>query len=241
MKYAPLVLLLGAVGCHGIEHLSPTAPAPARSTTAARLTVVTSPGQLPIGGGSALLTVEALSADGSGVITPVDLSVSGGTLAVSRVTTDTTGHATASWDGTATATLTATSGDVVTITAIRVTEPATLPPPSVPPPPTPQPTPEPLPIPAPALSMTLNASPLQVAVGSSTTLTVSPQNLNPGEFVTAYQWDWEGTGTTFDETTTGNSRAHIYAADGIKAPIVRILTSSGRSSIGTGRVIVYRP
>jgi hypothetical protein len=54
---------------------------------------------LPAGGGSALLIVEALGADGSGVETAVTLSASGGELGTSQLQTDRTGHATGSWVG----------------------------------------------------------------------------------------------------------------------------------------------
>lgn len=239
-----LLLALGVLvsACHGIEHLeSPVAPA--RSSVPTRLTVVQSPGEVPVGGGSALLIIEALGSDGAGVSTPVALSVEGGTLAADSVTTDRTGHATGSWNGTSSATLTARAGDLITVSTIRVLAPVVLEPPSVPRPPTPQPEPTPLPTPAPAVSMVIAASPLQVAVGSATTLSVSVSNLNAGESVTAYQWDYEGTGkgATFDETSIASARAHVYATDGIKNPIVQVLTSTGRSVSGTGRVIVFKP
>lgn len=89
----------------------------------------------------------------------------------------------------------------------------------------------------PPLSATLTATPLQIVAGSSTTLSVTTQNLNAGESVSAYQWDWTNDGT-IDETTIDPSRAHVYASDGIITPAVRLLTSTGRTSIATGRVIV---
>jgi hypothetical protein len=231
------------VGCHGIEH-TPTGPsAPTRSTVPVRLSIVQSPGELPAGGGSAALIIEALGSDGGGVAAPVTLEVTGGELAADHVTTDSTGHASGSWAGTSSATLTARAGDVISVSTIRVLEPTTLPPPSVPPQPTPTPNPEPLPTPAPALSMVIGASPLQIAAGTATTLSVSVSNLRSGESVTAYQWDYEGTGkgTTFNETTVTDSRSHVYATDGIRNPIVQILTSAGRSATGSGRVIVFKP
>jgi hypothetical protein len=234
---------LGLSACHGIEH-TPTSPTPpARSQTPVKMFVSMSPAQLPIGGGSALLIVEALGADGSGVETSVTLSASGGELGAAQLQTDRTGHATGSWAGKETATLTATAGEVVAISSLRVIEPTKLPPPSVPPPPTPTPEPDPLPTPTPALSIVIVASPLQVAAGSLTTLSASVSNLRAGESVTAYQWDWEGAGkgTTFDETSIANSRPHVYATDGIRNPIVLVLTSAGRSVTGTGRVIVFKP
>jgi hypothetical protein len=234
------VLLIGLAGCHGIEHPTEPAPVPARSQTPVKMSVVMSPAELPAGGGSALLIVEALGADGSGVETPVTLSASGGELGASQLQTDRTGHATGSWAGTQTATLTATAGAVSAVSSLRVIEPTKLPPPSVPPPPTPQPEPTPLPTPVPALSVTVTASPASIPVGGSTTLSATVNNLLPGEVVTAYQWDYDGD-KTVDETSVSSSRSHAYATDGIIAPTVRVLTSTNRSSSGTGQVVVFKP
>jgi hypothetical protein len=150
------VLLIGLAGCHDIEHLTAPTPPPARSQTPVKMFVMMVPGELPIGGGSAVLIVEAQGADGLGVETPVTLSVSSGELGTSELRTDKTGHATGSWAGTQTATLTATAGDVIAVSSLKVNEATKLPPPSEPRPPTPQPTPEPLPIPAPALTVSLS-------------------------------------------------------------------------------------
>jgi hypothetical protein len=236
-RWSIVAFSLALSACHGIEYPTAPAPAPARSQTPVKMSVVMSPAELPVGGGSAVLIVETLGADGSGVETSVTLSASGGELGTSQLQTDRTGHAKGSWVGTQTATLTATAGAVTAVSSLRVIEPTKLPPPSVPPPPTPTPTPEPLPTPAPALSLAVSATPLQVTAGSPTTLTATVQNLNAGESVTAYQWDWDGNGTT-EETTIDAARAHAYATDGIMAPIVKILTSGGRTATGTGRVIV---
>lgn len=240
MRLTPLVLLVGLAGCHGIQ-ATPTSPsAPARSQAAVVIHLVPTPGELPAGGGSANITVEALGADGLGVSAPVTLAASEGSLATEAVTTDRTGHAVASWQGTKTTQVTATSGETVSILTLKVLTPVALPPPSVPPPPTPQPTPEPTPVPVPALLASISASPSSIAVGSSTTLTASVTNLESGEVVTAYQWDFDGD-KTIDETSVSPSRAHVYATDGIAAPTVRVMTSKPRSAVGTGQVIVFKP
>jgi hypothetical protein len=233
------VLLIGLAGCHGIEHLTAPAPAPERSQTPVKMFVVMSPGELPVGGGSALLIVEATGVDGLGVETPVTLNASGGELGTSELRTDKTGHATGSWAGTQTATLTATAGDVIAVSSLRVIEPTKLPPPSEPRPPTPQPEPTPLPTPAPSLSVSVSATPSQVAVGGTSTLSATVSNLRAGETVIAYQWDWEGD-KTVDDTGIDASRAHVFPTDGIIAPTVHVLTSSGRSATGSGQVIVYK-
>jgi hypothetical protein len=238
-RRASLVLLVLVSGCHGIEHLTAPTPAPARSQTPVKMFVVMSPGELPVGGGSALLIVEATGADGLGVETPVTLNASGGELGTSDLRTDKTGHATGSWAGTQTATLTATAGDVIAVSSLRVIEPTKLPPPSEPRPPTPQPEPTPLPTPAPSLSVSVSATPSQVAVGGTSTLSATVSNLRAGETVIAYQWDWEGD-KTIDDTGIDAARAHIFPTDGVIAPTVHVLTSSGRSATGNGQVIVYK-
>lgn len=236
-------LALALAACHGIQPNPASPTRPARSNVPVRLALVHTPGELPIGGGSVIVSVEAIGADGFGVSTSVALAVSTGELGVDHVVTDRTGYATASWHGTQTATITGTAGDVVTIGTIPVNEPVVpLPnPPPQPQPPAPAPTPLP-PIP-PSLTMSVSASPLQVALFSPVTLTATVMNLNSGEQVIAYQWDWEGhgRGETFDETSRVDNRPHTYLTDGIKTPLVLILTSSGRQTSAAGRVIVYKP
>jgi hypothetical protein len=235
------LIVVALAGCHGIEH-TPTGPsAPARSTVPVRLTVIASPGELPVGGGSAALIIEALGSDGGGVASTVTLEVTGGELGADHVTTDGTGHASASWAGTSSTTLTARAGELIAVSTIRVLQPAKLPPPSVPPPPTPTPEPTPLPTPTPALSVTLTAAPASIPVGGSTTLSASVSNLQPGEVVTAYQWDYEGD-KTVNDTTLAASRTHVYPDPdgGIISPTVRVLTSSNRSATGTGQVVVFK-
>lgn len=234
------LIVVGVVGCHGIEH-TPTGPsAPARSTVPVRLSIVQSPGELPAGGGSAALIIEAIGSDGLGVSAPVSLEVSGGELGTDHVTTDSTGHASGSWAGTASATLTARAGEAISVSTIRVVEPTKLPPPSVPPPPIPTPEPTPLPIPAPSLTVSLTAAPASIPMGGSTTLSARVSNLQPSEVVTAFQWDYEGD-KTVDETSVAASRSHLYAGDGIISPTVRVLTSTNRSATGTGQVVVFKP
>lgn len=233
------VLLMGLAGCHDIEHLTAPTPPPARSQTPVKMFVVMSPGELPVGGGSALLIVEVTGTDGLGVETPVTLSASVGELGTSELRTDKTGHATGSWAGTQTATLTARAGDVITVSSLKVNEPTKLPPPSQPRPPTPQPEPTPIPTPPPSIIVSLAATPPQVAVGGTSTLSATVSNLGAGESVIAYQWDWEGD-KTVDDTGIDASRPHTFTADGIIRPTVRVLTSSGRSATGIGQVVVYK-
>ena len=81
---------------------------------------------------------------------------------------------------------------------------------------------------------------MSIPVGGNTTLSASVSNLEPGEVVTAYQWDYEGD-KTIDETSVSASRSQVYTSDGIIAPTVRVLTSANRSAIGAGQVIVFKP
>lgn len=242
MRFGLFAVFLALAGCHGIQP-TPTSPAPpARSSVPARLNLTMSPGELPIGGGSVVVRVETLGADGSGVSTSVALSVSSGELAGDQVRTDSTGHAVTAWQGTKTVKITGTAGEIISSTTVIVREPPVFPPPSDPPTPTPPPPPPPPPPPSvPQPVVSLSASPDRVAVGATTFLTATTANLSAGESVIAYQWIWEGTGTTIDETSIDPTRPHIYSADGIKAPRVTVLTSGGRSAGGSGRVIVYRP
>lgn len=239
-RWSIVALTFALSACHDIEHPTAPTPAPARSQTPVKMFVVMSPGELPVGGGSAVLIVEATGADGLGVETSVTLNASGGELGTSELRTDKTGHATGSWAGTQTATLTATAGDVIAVSSLKVNEATKLPPPSEPRPPTPQPEPTPIPPSAPSLGVSVVATPSQIAVGGTSTLSATVSNLRAGESVIAYQWDWEGD-KTVDDTGIDASRAHVFPTDGIITPIVRVLTSSGRSASATGQVIVFKP
>jgi hypothetical protein len=243
MRYgtALAAVLVGVSACHGIAPSTPSliSPTPVSQTPTA-LRVVPEPAQLPIGGGTALVRVELVAGVTGVQNTRVTLAASSGALSRADVLTDSTGHATVDWSGQESGTITAVAG-AITGTAPIIVEVPPPPPPNVPPilqPPLPPPTP--LPPPAPALTVTAMASPLQVAISTPVTLTAVVDNLHSGETVTAYQWDWDGGGVV-DETTVAAVRAHTYTSDGIMAPKVTILTSSGRSTSASGRVIVYRP
>lgn len=243
ISFLSVSLLLSA--CHDIQPTpSPFAPAP-QPATPTTLTIVQSPGELPVGGGEAVFSIGVMSQAGTGVgDVPVALSATSGVLAASSARTDRAGYAAVQWSGTRAGTLTATVGDLIATSAIRVNAPPVMPPPSTPPAPQPQPAPDPpAPDPPPSLTVTLTSTPLQIQAGTGTTLTAIVQNLNGGEVVNAYEWEWASTGATMvvNETSVQPSRLHIYPADGAQTPRVRIQTSAGRSATGTGRVIVYKP
>lgn len=234
-----VVFAVALAGCNGIEH-SPTGPTPPpRSQAAVQIRLVPTPGELPAGGGSASILVEAVGIDGLGVSTPVALAVSDGSLGTASVTTDGTGHAIASWQGTKTTSITATSGEAISVVTLTVRTPVELPPPSVPPPPTPTPEPTPIPTPQPAITVSLVATPPRVPVGGTSILSATVSNLGAGETVIAYQWDWEGD-QKIDDTGIASSREHPFPIDGIITPTVRVLTSSGRSATGSGQVVVFK-
>lgn len=238
-----LLVCLVAAGCNGIQPnpMSPTVETPTIAATALRLTVLA--GELPIGGGTTELLIETVGGGIAAANVTVQLSVDEGELAASEVTTDRTGHARTRWTGTKPATLTGASGSLTATAPILVAQPVVFPDPPRPPRPPRPPAPDPpSPPPPPALTVTLSADPRQVLVLQPTTFTARVANLNAGEVVLAYQWDWEGTGTfTPDETSAGNTRTHAYTDDGIKAARVLIQTSSGRSTTGGTQVFVVLP
>jgi hypothetical protein len=243
MRYAVLAVALLSCACHGIApNPLPTSPAPA-ALTATNILVTPIPGELPIGGGLAQIRIEVRTIDGR-VVTdvPVTLSVDGGNLASTALISDATGHGLTTWTGTASATVRATSATASGEALIKVNTPIVLPPPSVPPPPTPVPPPDPPPAPAPpALTVTVTSLSEQVALGSLAVFRADITNLHTGagETVLAYTWSWGD--KTPDETTTARNWSHTYATDGIQAPKVTILTSEGRITSATGRVVIYIP
>jgi PKD repeat protein len=236
-----LISLLAA--CSGIP-ANPASPSSVGSAPAAPrlIQVVIDPGLLPFGGGTALIRLEVLGVDGSGVRgATVGLSVTGGTLEAERAVTDASGHAKVVWTGTNTAMLTATLGEITTDTMISVDVPAPAPPPVSPPPPAPAPAPiPPGPQPAPPqgsqLLVLLAAAPEQALEGESVTFTATPRGLE-NENVSSYEWDFDGNGTT-DETTSAGTRAHVYPTPGVKNARVTIRTTAGNVAVGTRPVTI---
>jgi hypothetical protein len=242
MRYVTFVVVaLLSCACHDItRNPSPAAPAPV-TLTPASIVITTDPGELPIGGGAAVIRLEVRAIDGRTVReVPVQLSADSGALEQTTFMADSTGHAVTRWNGTATATLRAVSGTATgeTRLLVRVAEP--VPPPSTPPPPTPVPPPDPTPpSPPPALSVTMTAQSEQVPLGTAAIVTAETTNLHAGagESVISYTWSWGD--STADQTTTVRNWSHTYTTAGIKTPTVSILTSEGRIASGPGRVVVY--
>lgn len=240
---AALAVTLLSTGCHGITpNALPTAPASV-TLTASNILITSSPGELPIGGGTTTIRLEVRTIDGRTVKdVPVTLEVTGGTLEQTMLVSDSTGHALTTWQGTASATVRASSATATGEGAITVNLPIPIPPPSVPPPPAPRPPPDPPPpAPEPALGLTLSAYPTQVLVDWFTILTASAvTHLHSGETVVAYQWDFDGDGTA-NETSITPSRSVAYTASGIVVPSVTVQTSQGRSASASVRLVVFKP
>ena len=110
------IAVAGLAGCNGII---PTAPAPAAAVTAltaASITIIPSPAQLPPAGGISTLYVEVLSAGGGGVRdATVTLTTSTGQLTSTTVRTDSTGHGTTEWSGDRTGKITASLGELTDV------------------------------------------------------------------------------------------------------------------------------
>lgn len=241
-----VIACLLAAGCHGIQP-NPTSPSAVVTSpvTPTAIQIVVTPGELPIGGGTATLVISTVASSGT-VVAPgvtVSLRVDGGELSTSNVTTDETGHARLTWTGTKKATVTAESGSLTNTATIGVNEPVVFPPDT---PPAPRPTPPPLPPQPPQppqpdpLTLSVTPVPQQVVVNTPVTLTATVGKLQPGEVVLAYNWDWNGD-EVIEETSAGPSRGHIYSTDGIKGPKVQALTNQGRSAIASTRVYVVTP
>jgi hypothetical protein len=234
------LLFVVSVACHDIEstNVTPTGPMPPVSPTTINLSM--SPGQLPVGGGTAFVYVETTGGSQPAANVRVSLRASSGELSASDVRTDTSGHATVTWTGKQTATLTAEAGSLSRTYELLVTPPATLPPPSTPPPPSPvppPPTPPPTPPPVPTFTVTLTPERASTPVNTDVGFLVAVSNLQAGETVMAYQWDCTGDGT-IDATTTTPGRRCTYAAHGVFNPSVRVRTSLDRDVTATTRIVV---
>lgn len=243
MRRALILAIVLAAGCRGISPnpapLSPSAPSPAVTPT--RLLLVVSPGELPVGGGTARIYIESMAGTSMAPRVPVTLTASGGTLDVSQVTTDHTGHAMVPWTGTATARITATGAGLETSMDLRVLAPPTFAPPSTPPPPRPTPPPPPPAPPAPTpIVVTLQAdAPAGTAqVDATKRYTATVSNLQPGESVAFYEWNLDGD-KDFEATTTESFRvSEKYTQHGVIEARVTVTSTRGRSASGSTRVIV---
>jgi hypothetical protein len=235
-----------STGCGGIppSPVSPPVTATGASSAPRVINIVIDPGTLPIGGGTALIRLEVIGVNGSGVRdAAVALAVSGGNLEAEQAVTDATGHAKVEWTGTKSEIVTATIGELAAVTTIRVdVPPAPIPPgnpvpPPVPPtPPTDPPTDQPQPPQIPGLEVFLAASPEQAIEGQTVTFTATARGLS-NENVTSYQWDFDGDGTS-DATSSVPTSATAYATHGVKPARVTIRTTAGRSASGTRSVTI---
>lgn len=260
MKFLHAVGALGlaivVTGCNGITPTAPSAPAVPRITTPTSVVLNASPGELPIGGGTATIGVAVSAADGQGVdnIT-VMLTASSGALETGSVTTDRWGKATLTWSGTETATITGTAGELVGVGRIPVNVAIAPPPPSSPPPPRPTPVPDPPPPPpppiptppppppvpvVPAVSVTLSATPQQVTLGSAIDFTATASTVGSTGAILSYTWDWDETTipATPDETSAGNTRSHQYATVGTRTVKVTVTTANGQTGSATLTIAV---
>jgi hypothetical protein len=231
LRSLTIALAVLAVSCGGIppNPTSPIVSTPATSTPRL-INIITDPGTLPVGGGTALIRVEVIGMNGSGVQNvTLALSVTGGTLAADRAVTDGTGHAKVEWSGTQTETITAALGELVAVTSIPVEVPPVALPPSTPPsaPPAPAPPPPSTPLPPTpgpdVLTVFLGASPDQAIEGATVTFTATPRGLS-NENVSSYEWDFDGDGTN-DATSAANTQATTYTTHGVKSAKVTIRTT----------------
>jgi hypothetical protein len=108
-----LALGLLLAGCHDIPP-NPASPTPGTGAlvTPTAIQIVVIPGQLPVGGGTAEISIATTAANGTTVApaVAVRLSADGGDLSAAAVITDRTGHGKVTWTGTNRATVTAEAG-----------------------------------------------------------------------------------------------------------------------------------
>lgn len=246
MRRLFVVGLLFVSACGSVP-ANPSAPSPevaVEPLTPTSLLVVPGPGELPAGGGTARVWIEVTSGSRPAAGTVVSLRVTAGDLERTEVAMDRTGHATVNWNLAQTATVIATVGDLTASDTLKVAEPFVPPvsPPFTPaptPPAPPPPAPPPPPVdPATILGVTLTPTSAAIPAGTPQVYTATVANLQAGETIVAYQWEFE-TGAT--ATTTTNTRSFAYTTHGIKTPRVSIVSSSGRTAGGSGSVVVTSP
>lgn len=242
------VVLLVSAACSDAN--TPTSPllGPLPDPQPTRIQIAMIPGELPQEGGTATVRVETLGGSRPAPNVRVSLSADGGTLSPSEVTTDSSGHASATWTGTASATLTATGAGLSTTTALRVTPPSPVIVPSPTPQPAPSPSPAPTPTPSPApapptvptLTATMGPASYTVNMNTGQNYVATVDGLQAGESVIGYTWEFEaGAGGT--ATTAIPIRSYTYTTHGAKTPKVTALTDKGRSASATTTVLVLSP
>lgn len=242
-----LGLSIALAGCNGITPTAPSAPSAPRITTPTQVVVNASPGELPIGGGTATIGIAVSAADGQGVdnIT-VAITASTGSLERSSVITDRTGHASVTWSGTETATITGTAGELVGIGSIPVNVAYVPPPPSTPrppppapkpDPPTPDPPPIPVPPPTPAVVVTLSADHQTVGQTHPVIFAAAVSLIGDTGAILSYTWDWDDAAAR-DETSADPTRTHTYASEGVRTVKVTVTTANGQTGSATLTIAV---
>ncbi len=231
-----LALGMFLAGCHDVPP-NPTSPTPGTGAlvTPTAIQIVIIPGQLPVGGGTAEISISTTAANGATVApaVAVRLSADGGELSATNVTTDRTGHGKVTWTGTNRATVTAEAGALTQTAAIVVADPF-VPPPApapTPRPPAPEPLPplppippQPVPLPDPVVLVTLSAAPQPAGLSEPVTLTAHVStNLTAG-LVTQYEWVVPGFPP---ETTVTNTKTVSYTTIGQRLATVTARTANG--------------
>ncbi len=230
MRRAILAAIGLSAACHGIEHPA-SLTSPTATVAANALTLVAIPPQLPAGGGTVTIDVGVMPSDGRGAT--VTLQASGGTLARSTVTTDSSGHARVEWSGDRSSAITAASGGLggsVTVNVAGGTNPA-----PTPPDPNPNPSPEPTPpTPNGTISVGIDAGPSPAYAGDPMRFAVGVQILPPAA-VTSIRWDFDQDG---QPDATNWTPAWTYAAPGSHAVTVVVTTADGRRGEASVRFTV---
>ena len=218
---------------------SPVPSVPATAPRVTQLSLVPFIGNLykPEGGFAELNLFASNGLTGVGNVT-IQLTATAGTLTPAEAVTDAHGYVTVRWSGTQDATVTATVGDLVQ--SVKITAP--IPTPPLPAPrPRPEPTPTPAPAPTapalPAFVVTLTPAAPSVPVNQAQAYTAAVTNLQPGETVVSYSWQFEeGSAAAF--TTVVPVRSFAYATHGTKRPQVTVTTSLERQLTATTAVVV---
>jgi hypothetical protein len=258
VKFLKFVGALGfaivLTGCNGISPTGPSGASSPRITTPTQVVLVASPGELPIGGGTATIAVAVSAADGQGVenIT-VALTASAGALESGSVITDRTGHATLTWSGTSSATITGTAGTLVGVGNIPVLVAIAPLPPSVPGgelPPAPVPPsnsdlcsgshPENCPCPqCPEIAVQLTFT----QAGDVVTFTARTERITSAGDIIKIVWSFGDGGSATDEGTSLSDHAtkvHTYTGVGTFQASVKVFMSSTTNRSATSADIVIK-
>lgn len=94
---------------------------------------------------------------------------------------------------------------------------------------------------APGVTVTLDATPSAAGLGDTVTLVATATPNSTSGAITTYEWDFDTSAPSVDQTTAGNSTTTSYSTIGTKTIRVRAISASGATATATRTMTVSAP